>query len=291
MASVGKSTFINALVNYLSFETMDAANSQPICLIPVRFSVTDPKTWGLVTVTFGEQDLNENSNDSTKSATQYPKCYKFQNDNIVLNIIDTPGIADTDGVDKDNTNMQNILDFIKLFTRLNKSAANNILFLFTNSRSTLSMPGESGSALMSILKILSKRPPNVNIIYNRTTTYCFDSESFRYLVASVPPNNIQFDPNLKPAYVESWNRSVDECRRLFNHIMRMPAHKVMDTLSLNNTKQLIAMLTKPLADITKNIADNINQCEKHTLDINDYKGSIEELHKKLYIPSVEIISV
>ncbi|CAG2114696.1 unnamed protein product [Medioppia subpectinata] len=161
-SGVGKSTFINAFVNYLSFASLDAANDQPICLIPPNEARLD--------VLF--------------------KYCLFQ-----------------------------------LFTQLNKSAANNILFLFTNSRSTDYMPGDSGLALLSILDQIRESPPNVDIPYNRDTVYCFDSESFRYLVASVPPNNIQFEPRLKSTYIESWDRSVNECQRLLNHIIQLPAHK------------------------------------------------------------------
>ncbi|CAG2105289.1 unnamed protein product [Medioppia subpectinata] len=170
MDSVGKSTFINSIVNYMSFESMDAANGRPICLIP------------------------------------------------------------------------------------------------------------------------GERPPNVDIPYNKNTVYCFDCESFRYLVASVPPNNIQFDPKYKSSYVESWKISVNECKRLFERIIQLTPHKVMDTLSVNDTKQIIQMLTKPLADITKNIADNINQCQRHSVGIKQSSGTIKELRHKLYIPSVEIIT-
>ncbi|CAG2106258.1 unnamed protein product, partial [Medioppia subpectinata] len=319
-SGVGKSTFINAFVNYMSFESMDAANGRPICLIPVSFSITDPKTRSPVKVTLGNQNDNENTRDPTQSATKYPKCYTFETEKIALNIIDTPGIADTDGVERDNRNMQNILNFIsnyreinafcvllkpnesrvgvvfkycifQLFTHLNKSAANNILFLFTNSRTTHYMPGESGPALIKILKQIRENPPNVDIPYTADTTYCFDSESFRYLVASVPPNDIQFDPKYKSSYVDSWDRSVEECQRLFDYIIQLTPHKVMDTLSVNNTKQIIQLLIKPLADISKNIADNVNQCEKHRTEVIECMGTIDELRTKLDIPSVEIISV
>ncbi|CAG2101743.1 unnamed protein product [Medioppia subpectinata] len=171
------------------------------------------------------------------------------------------------------------------------NAANNILFLFTNSRSTHYMPGESSATLMSILKQIRERPPNVKIPYNLNTTYCFDSESFRYLVASSPPNNIQFDPKHKDSYAESWEISMKECQRLFEYIIQLTPHKVMDTLSLNNAKHIIQLLTKPLADITKNIADNVKQCKEHSVEINEFSGTIEELSHKLYIPSVEIITV
>ncbi|CAG2115502.1 unnamed protein product, partial [Medioppia subpectinata] len=239
---------------------MDVANGL-ICLIPVNFTITNPETLLPERVTLGHNDMNENTNDPTQSATQYPKCYTFQNNDIVLNIIDTPGIADTDGVDKDNTNMQNILDFISNYREIN-----------------------------AFCVLLKPNDARVDVVF-KSTTYCFDSDSFRYLVASIPPNNIRFEPRLKHMYEDSWERSVEECRRLFNHIIQLPAHKVMDTLSLNNAKQIIQLLTKPLADITKNIADNVMQCELNKNEIKAYKGSIEDLHKKLYIPSVEIISV
>ncbi|CAG2101449.1 unnamed protein product [Medioppia subpectinata] len=307
-SGVGKSTFINAIVNYLSFETMDAANGRPICLMPVSFTISDPSTLLPLPVALGDQDqTQEQTKDTTKSVTQYPMCYKFEDDNIVLNIIDTPGIADTDGVEKDNINMKNILDFISNYREINAfcvllksndtrvsvvfNAANNILFLFTNSRSTYYVPGESGPALISILKQIKESPPKVEIPYNKNTIYCFDSESFRYLVASSPPNNIQFDSKQKSSYVDSWDISVKECQRLFEYVIQLTPHKVMDTLSLNNAKQIIQLLTQPLADIAKNIADNVKKCEKHSIEIKEFSGTIEELNNKLYIPSVDIITV
>ncbi|CAG2110514.1 unnamed protein product [Medioppia subpectinata] len=318
---VGKSTFINAIVNYMSYESIEAAiDGQPICLIPVSFTMADDKTGEPIVVTFGDHDQNENTRDTTKSATQYPKCYKFQNTDIVLNIIDTPGIADTDGVEKDERNLQNIWDFIsnypeinafcvllkpnqsrisvafkycllQLFTRLNKSAANNILFLYTNARSTHYRAGDTIGPLKMILGQIRESHPNVDIPYNEKTTYYFDNESFRYLVALIPPNNIRIDSKLKASYVESWTISVEECRRLFNQIIQLTPHQVMDTLSLNNAKQIITLLTKPLADITKNIADNVKQCEKHKSEITQFSGTIQALQNHLYVNKIEIKSV
>jgi len=233
---VGKSTFINAIVNYMSYENMCEASLDPICLIPVHFTISDQETFELKNVTLGVQDdQNENISDTTKSGTQYPRCYKFAVGSIVLNIIDTPGIADTEGIDRDNTNMRNLLDFIsnyreinaicvllkpnnarvdvvfkycllQLFSHLNKSAADNILFLFTNARSTNYAPGETGPVLRNFLDKLRNEPPNVDIKYSKDTIYCFDNEAFRYLVATVSPNNIPFRPNYVRQHSASWDR-------------------------------------------------------------------------------------
>ncbi|CAG2164726.1 unnamed protein product [Oppiella nova] len=298
-SGVGKSTFINAFVNYITYENMYQAKERPICLIPVNFTIADRETYRLRTVTLGTQDNNENTQDATESVTQYPKCYKFEIGNVTLNIIDTPGIADTKGIDKDNTSMRNILNFIsnyreinaicvllkpnnaKLFSHLNKSAADNILFLFTNVRSTQYAPGDTGPALITLLDQIKERPPFVDIKYGKPTIYCFDNEAFWFAVASAPPNNIVFDDMLTRDYEVSWEGSVKECDRLLERIISLSPHIVMETLSQNNAKQHIILLTQPLADIAKNISDNVKECERHKRKIHEFTGNIKDLQKEL----------
>ncbi|CAG2170457.1 unnamed protein product [Oppiella nova] len=175
-----------------------------------------------------------------------------------------------------------------VFNHLNKSAADNLLFLFTNSRATTYAPGESGPALKSLLKDISEKPPNVDIKYSKSTIYCFDSEAFRFVVAAAPPNRLSFSDDCKRDYENSWRRGVGECERLFKHIISLPPHKVRDTLSLNTAIQNINLLTKPLADIAKNIADNQNELQIHKSRMEVFKGDIEQLRKHLYIPTVDI---
>ncbi|CAG2165119.1 unnamed protein product [Oppiella nova] len=128
---------------------------------------------------------------------------------------------------------------------------------------------------------IRKRPPNVDIKYGRETIYCFDNEAFRFAVASAPPNNMVFDDMLKRDYEINWQRSVKECDRLLERIISIPPHKVMDTLSLNNSKQNILLLTKPLADIAKNISDNVKQCERHKKRIHEFTGDIKALLEEI----------
>ena len=158
-------------------------------------------------------------------------------------MIDTPGIGDTYGPRMDDINMQMLLDFIREYKEINaicillkpnnarvtivfkfcimellrflsKSASANILFLFTNARSTFYMPGDTGPALEELLQTIKQSPPYVNIAFDEQTTYCFDNEAFRYLVSITEPNCIQFNKHMKDDFERSWRQSVDECRRM-----------------------------------------------------------------------------
>lgn len=161
-----------------------------------------------------------------------------------VKIIDTPGIGDSRGVDRDNYNLKNLLNFIstykelnaicillkpnnakvgvvfeycilELFSHLNKSASKNIVFLFTNSRGTFYKPGDTSNALHSVLDDIRSKPPHVQIQFDQENYFCFDNESFRYLVAASHPNNITFDDDYKRDFEKSWIRSVKEAQRLF----------------------------------------------------------------------------
>ncbi|CAF4273822.1 unnamed protein product, partial [Adineta steineri] len=89
---VGKSTFINAFVNYLIFDSLEQAEqNEPIVLIPVSFVTTVGDQFDEVTVKFGDIDANENYEQQGQSVTQQCKSYLFQlNDKVHLRFIDTP---------------------------------------------------------------------------------------------------------------------------------------------------------------------------------------------------------
>lgn len=74
---VGKSTFINALVNYLLYETLEDAEQNLKCLIPTSFGIYDESTFDMKDCTFGDLDENE-CDDKTQSCTQNCRCYNFK---------------------------------------------------------------------------------------------------------------------------------------------------------------------------------------------------------------------
>lgn len=167
----------------------------------------------------------------------------FQLGELSLKIIDTPGIADSRGVANDTSNLKHLLSFLsnykelnaicillkpnnarvgvvfkycilELLTHLNKSASENILFLFTNSRGTFYKPGDTAKPLRKVLEEIRSKPPNVEIKFDQDNYFCFDSEPFRYLVAISEPNNVIFDNSAQADFEKSWQRSVNECQRL-----------------------------------------------------------------------------
>ena len=105
---MGKSTWINAIANYLKFETLEDAfenrAEEMEALIPSSFSFRkNNEQWE---IKIGEQDSNENLAVG-QSATQFPREYNFTIGNTKVNLIDTPGIGDTRGIDVDKVRYMN----------------------------------------------------------------------------------------------------------------------------------------------------------------------------------------
>ncbi|CAG8663956.1 2548_t:CDS:1 [Cetraspora pellucida] len=306
---VGKSTFINALYNYLKFETLnDALSGNMEILIPSKFTVTD-ENYEFRTIELGN-DSNENLSNIGMSATQSCKEYQFDLGDVIVRFIDSPGIGDTRGIDKDKENFENILRYIsnyeylngicillkpnnarltilfkfciqELLSHLHKSAKDNIVFCFTNSRGTLYRPGDTLPALKEQLRKLEQRS-GVEIKTNKETMYCFDNESFRFLAAS--KNGVKFSKDDEISFTESWKRSIDESVRLFEYLSFRNPHKVQDTLTLNEARKIVLHLAKPLAGIEQHIQTNINLVKDRQKEIDSCAESIQDLKKRLCIP-------
>lgn len=236
---VGKSTFINAFVNYLKFANLNEANtsSKIRCLIPTKFSITDENFTERV-VHFG-YDKDENT-ENAASSTQLARSYKFATDQLKIRLIDTPGIGDTRGVFKDEENFDELLYLLgelkhihafcillnpnrskltvlfqycikQLLSRLDRNARQNIIFVFTNSRSTFYKPGDTLAPLKEILKSIEDKPSYVKIPFNKSNVFCMDNEGFRFLLAS--REGVSFSDNEMKELSVSWEKSADVCNQ------------------------------------------------------------------------------
>ncbi|CAF4221645.1 unnamed protein product [Rotaria sp. Silwood2] len=241
-SGVGKSTFINALVNYIKFETFEKArSSEPVMAMPVSFMMTVGHHFQETIVRFGDEDSNEDHYHPGQSVTQHCRSYVFPIDTRTkIRFIDTPGMGDTRGLHQDDLNIQHILSFINNLSHLNaicillkpnesrlnivlrsyfhrllnflgEKARHNIIFCFTNTRATFFAPGNTGPLLKNMISSSAIK----GIPFEKSNTFCFDSESFRYLIAL--RNGIEFDKYQENEYQRSWTSSVTESNRLLQY--------------------------------------------------------------------------
>ena len=117
---VGKSTFINAFINSLFYNTLDdALRNELKVLIPSSFTITDEETYEALKIMVGNPDRNENQNTDGASSTQACRSYVFRLGNRLIRLIDGPGVGDTRGVDYEARNFENILAYISQYEHLN----------------------------------------------------------------------------------------------------------------------------------------------------------------------------
>ena len=148
---VGKSTWINAFINYLTFASLDEAiNAERLeWVIPSAFSVQKKESGRLISVDVkvGFPGPREHSNEGAqsdpdirseqdgsrgKSATKSTQVYPVMIGNRMYRLIDTPGIGDTDGSAQDKKNVADILRVLPGYTNLH-----GILILLKSNQSRL----------------------------------------------------------------------------------------------------------------------------------------------------------
>ncbi|KAF9922428.1 hypothetical protein FBU30_007434 [Linnemannia zychae] len=299
---VGKSTFINAFANYLRYDTLDIAEQmEMMTLIPSSFEIGGTRIFA------GEPDKNEKLG-SGQSSTQYCRSYVFPlDDDIKIRLIDTPGIGDTRGVKQDRTNFEDILNYISGFDKINgicvllkpntarlttsfrfcidelllhlhKSASDNILFTFTNTRSTFYGPGDTVMPLQTYMDEL-ERANSVSIPLEPSTMFFFDNESFRLYAAL--KQGITFDPKTKEAFGASWAKSAEEARRLIKRITEIRPHKTDETVTLDSARRSIRNLAPALAKINENITIEVKDIKSLKVEAQNNEISATDLRKKL----------
>lgn len=243
---VGKSTFINAIANYLTyssdFDKIESKADKLSVLIPMIINVED-KYKKSHKIPIGKNDQNEVLKIG-ESATQDVKTYVFPiwDHQANVRIIDTPGMGDTRGIQQDHVNSENILSYIsqldelhaicflfrpdnsrstvffqyciaQIFSRLDKSARNNIIFVFTGTRGANYGPGDTIQVLRKTVEDIHKRPPHVQIPVERNI-FCFENESFKYLASlGAVGEKVEYTKEDKDKFKESWRKSASEVWR------------------------------------------------------------------------------
>lgn len=320
---VGKSTWINAIANYLTFPTLQEADDVDdlLCLVPTKFVLLDESCKERIV------SIGSSKNEDTRAGqacTQYPTSHLVTVGNERIRIIDTPGIGDPRGVEQDKINVDNILRFVssldeihgiclllkpnnaklttffkfcikEILAHLHKSSVDNLLFCFTNTRSTFYKPGDTYPALKVLLSEINdnlkkkSRGTVYEIVLSAETMFCLDNEAFRFLCAR--RSNIDFKPEDFQNFSLSWDKSAAETQRMLSYIKSRKPHNVNETMSINEARNTILTLARPMAKITDNIAMNIRvaeQQQKYTMSLDDEKL---KLQKNRLVEQIRITTV
>ena len=300
---VGKSTWINGFHLYQYFgDLKEAMNSTGFrVLIPSTFPFTERGKEKKIQV--GKPDTNEVM-ECGKSTTKEPQSYVFHVDGIRIRMIDTPGIGDSKGVEEDRKNIDNILSHLshydeihavcillkpnnsrliaifeffiqELLAMLHSSVKDNIIFCFTNARGTFYQPGDTLPLLNTQLQYR-----NIGIQATPDNYFCFDNEPFRFLACV--KNELKFSQTYIGTYIMSWEQSVNEIKRLLQYIdTKLKPHKVRETMSMNEARRIILAMSKPLAEVAKNINYNVQEAERVKQQKASFKQEIETKIKEL----------
>ncbi|KAL3480985.1 hypothetical protein BJX99DRAFT_272191 [Aspergillus californicus] len=307
-SGVGKSTFVNAFVNYLAFGSLDEGLRDPKlnCVVPCSFTtqVVDEAGRMLSKDVVVGRDKDEMDGSRGQSATQKATVYPLYFRDTLIRLIDTPGIGDTRGIDQDKQNMANMLAILRnykdlhgilillkpnnarlgvmfrfcvkeLLTHLHTSAAQNMVFGFTNTRGSNYTPGDTFKPLESLLSEYRDVIPQLS----RSNVYCFDSESFRYLAA----RKQGIEMGHMDDYRRSWEHSSEEADRLLAHFQGLRPHHTQETLSLNETRHLIAQLTAPMQQISVAITDTLAKNKTQMDELRNSELDQDTLQSKLRI--------
>lgn len=275
----GKSNFINAFLSYILFDTLDQAvkANKPAWLAPCAVQ---------------------------------PLVYPVVVEQSTIRLINTPSVGDNRSYSYDKKNMAEILSTIKnynelhgivilvdnemarrttvfrycmkeLLAHLSRHAVPNIVFGFTATRSSNYTPGMRFEPLSKILE----EHPAAGLCLENETTYCFDSETLRYLAKL----NSGLDTGHSDDIRQSWDHSRREAFRLMKHFSKQLPHHVTNTIGLNQCRLLLTeVLVKPLQSITRATKFNPQICEDKKAQISILRERSAALLRLLRVNKVQL---
>ncbi|KAN0025588.1 hypothetical protein ACTFIU_002027 [Dictyostelium citrinum] len=325
----GKSLLINSIITYMKYDSLEEAlvesTNESLSTIPtiVSMSDSDGSQFNIKIGTIEDSEEEERIKQC-KSVTKKTKKYRIKNTSIegskTLCFIDTPGILDSEGIRKDEENFHHILSEIsklkqlhavciimkpnenranqvfkfcinELLCHLHLSAKDNIFFCLSSTRSTHYRSGGSETKKLLDLQLKKiKETRGIHIELDKRI-YCFDNESFNYLVCKKNGGNFsEFEESL---YNLSWTTSVQELTRLLKDIISCRPHDIENTISINLARSMINQLIQPITICVFNINENLKAINEKKIEIENLNLDleIEELKKKLYTPFVNIKSL
>lgn len=279
-SGVGKSTLVNTFSLCSQFSRLPTIplvdTDWPI---PVRF------VFDGVEISTGEKEAEALGGSVTQAPQDYYFNYTLNDLPVRVCVIDTPGMGDTRGLEKDAENIRNIIRhlshhktlygvcfllkpndsrftvFLKycieeLLKHFHRSILDNIVIGFTHTRATLYKPGDTLPSLMKYFTDSGIRLP-----LEKKILYCFDSEIVR-LLAICSQNANLITNEMCSASAESWHRMRGELARMFEHIAGLHPHHVQETVSFNVALGASEALVRVLPSVLTNLDREKREMEK-----------------------------
>ncbi|CAJ0945868.1 unnamed protein product, partial [Mesorhabditis belari] len=311
---VGKSTWINATATYISHDTLEAAAANEFThLIPFQFTTTNvtPEKTDIIKIKIGD-DKNEVYREKM-SCTQHPRAHYFKNNDQrrVYCIVDTPGVGDCQGIEKDKENMQNIVNFMgnlgeinlicflldpnearldppfefcfkELIMQFHRSAIHNIAFCFTKASGVGYKVSETIVPLQTLVNEIKERQ-RIEIVLNDKNLFVFDNIAYRYLAYLHKMEEPEKDQALLDLYARSYKVSANETKKMLDQALQTPPHRVEDTLHLNYTRRIVKELALPLTMIGTKVVETINEIKAQEKRAQENRGKESEMLKVLKV--------
>uniref|UniRef100_A0A914HIL3 G domain-containing protein n=1 Tax=Globodera rostochiensis TaxID=31243 RepID=A0A914HIL3_GLORO len=296
---IGKSTMINALLNYLKYPTMhEALEADDVAfMIPARFNKTERNVDGSYvskSVFLGEANAKERL-DATKSRTQCATPYILPlKEGNKLCCVDSPGIGDTGGILNDQINFPNMMYSINGLEKLHGigfclrpaayRASVNFKYCFDgilthmHKRNVLSLLEEE-------LKPLEQKY-GVELLH-RNKFYCVDNEAFEKLCL-IKKSGKEYSKKDMENYAESWAKSEAECHRLLDYLSELPPHLTRESVSLTDARRIVTDLAQPMANIMSRIQMNLVDINKLDSAIGKGEKEKDEVLKYYSVEEVDL---
>ena len=196
---VGKTTFVNSLINYFHYENIETfSKNTPIVAAPQRVSVVDTN--------FKEVSLSLNANIDAKSKFKpntRRKEYFVPVDGHRLRLIDSPGFEiSKDGQPELNTlslpchlrELHAVCFFLRssdtqisrsfedlmrqIVAKLDAAAHKNFIFIFTRGKKVSFSASSAQYALMRFVNTIKSTTPGINTPIGTENLFCVDNEAF-----------------------------------------------------------------------------------------------------------------
>ncbi|KAK0429135.1 hypothetical protein QR680_011215 [Steinernema hermaphroditum] len=311
-SGVGKSTWINGLVNYITYSSFKDADEGVLhILIPAKVFGQGNKE-----VTLGNEEDSNEQLTSGDSHTQKPKAYTFMFEGNQFSIIDVPGFGDSRGMVVDRRNLQMVMQELQYYeeihaicylsksngtrltteaqyilgsltTQLHKESVRNLLFCFTYSDRGTDSAGDNRRILQNYFNDFNS-DNGISINLCRDNMFYFENQAIEYLGCKKANENPAFDERKA---VQAFTLSQEHTKRLLRRVTELPSHNTRMMLSINEARRIINTLTPILAKVTESIKTNEHMLQRQEEELSNIQETEVETRKHLMMKQVALNAV